>query len=267
MMQARTLSLPSGRLAYREAGAGPAIVLLHGISSGAPSWEPLAGALPGYRLLAWDAPGYGDSAPLATEEPGAADYADRLEEWLTALAVTDAVLVGHSLGALMAAAACALNPGRFRALVLADPARGYKHGGPDEQDRVYRSRWPRLAELGAEGFAAERAGRLLRQNPDPAALDRVRRGIRRLNLDGFRQANWMLAHDDLADWWRQVPAVAAQVVCGDEDRITTPDAVRALAAELGLPYQGIALAGHASYIDAPGHFARAVTDFLRRLDE
>ncbi|GGX45208.1 alpha/beta fold hydrolase [Saccharospirillum salsuginis] len=264
-MDARSLNLGTGRQDYHESGQGSTLVLLHGISSGAPSWEPLAGHLPGYRLLAWDAPGYGRSTPLVQARPDASDYARRLDEWLTALDVTDCILVGHSLGALMASGYLANHPDRVRGVVLADPARGYKHEPIDLREQVFRSRWPQLAELGHERFAGERAPRLLCDQPTDSALGLVRQGMRRLNLGGFQQSNWLLANDDLVDWWRQAPTRPAQILCGDEDRITTPDAVRALAETLELPYRGIPQAGHAAYIDQPQAFAQALDGFVRGL--
>lgn len=45
---------------FREQGSGIPLTLLHGISSGAASWHKQM-ALPGYRVLAWDMPGYGES--------------------------------------------------------------------------------------------------------------------------------------------------------------------------------------------------------------
>ncbi len=96
-------------VSYREAcgpeGASVPVVLLHGIGSGAASWvrqlETLGRA---HRVLAWDAPGYGDSTPVAARSPVAADYALRLRGWLDALGIARCVLVGHSLGALVAGA-------------------------------------------------------------------------------------------------------------------------------------------------------------------
>nr|WP_255762599.1 alpha/beta hydrolase [Halomonas alkalisoli] len=241
------------------------MVLLHGISSSAGSWAKLAEELPGYRLLAWDAPGYGESQPLATEVPTAADYAVRLEAWLAALGIERCVLVGHSLGAMMAGAYVAAYPGRVAGLVLADPAQGYGDADEARRDEVYRSRWTQLEAQGPGAFARARAPRLLREVADPADIARVEAEMHKLNLPGFIQANWMLAHDRLARYLPAALAVPALVVCGDEDRITPPEDARALASRLAVPYRDIPRAGHASYIDAPEAFARALDDFARPL--
>ncbi|MBB3230536.1 alpha/beta fold hydrolase [Halomonas stenophila] len=264
-MTPRQLRLDAGPQAYHESGAGPAIVLLHGISSGAASWAPLALHLAGYRLLAWDAPGYGDSQPLAAAEPTAADYAARLDAWLDALGIERCVLVGHSLGAMMASAYAARRPEQLTGVILADPALGYRDADEAKRDEVYRSRWTRLAEQGHEAYAAARAPRLLRDDADPGDVARVREGMRRLHVEGFAQASWMLAHDALEAYAPAGLPVPATVLCGDADAITPPEASRALAGRLGLPYRGIARAGHASYIDAPEAFAAAVAAFAEPL--
>ncbi|WP_240349251.1 alpha/beta fold hydrolase [Halomonas binhaiensis] len=263
-----SLALAEGRQSWRESGEGPAIVLLHGISSGAASWAPLTAHLNGYRVLAWDAPGYADSQPLSGAHPSAGDYARRLDAWLESLGIERCVLVGHSLGAMMASAYTALRPERLAGVVLADPALGYRDADADKRDEVYRSRWTMLAEQGHEAYAAARAPRLLRDDANPDDIARVREGMQRLHVEGFAQASWMLANDALEGYLNgstlNVPAI---VLCGDEDRITTPQASRALAERLDLPYHAIAHAGHASYIDAPQAFAAVVDTFSRPLLE
>ena len=69
---ARAVALRDGGLmSVRECGSGPALVCLHGIGSGAASWLDTALRLaPQARVLAWDAPGYGASTPLAPALPG-----------------------------------------------------------------------------------------------------------------------------------------------------------------------------------------------------
>ena len=69
---ARSIALPGGEVvSVRECGAGnggPVFVCLHGIGSGAASWLDTALLLQGKgaRVIAWEAPGYGASTPVAS---------------------------------------------------------------------------------------------------------------------------------------------------------------------------------------------------------
>jgi pimeloyl-ACP methyl ester carboxylesterase len=253
----------SSRIGYRQAGSGPAVVLLHGIGSGAGSWAKLATLLAERAyLVAWDAPGYGGSDALAIAEPAAADYAAALHDLVDALGLESFYLVGHSLGAMMAAAYAANHPGRVLGVLLADPAQGYGKADAAERDRIRRERVNRLAELGADAYAQQRASALLRSNPDADALETVRASMRRLRLDGFSQANWMLANDDI---WRYLPAWpgSLQIVCGEVDPITPPADAQALAQRMSAACTLLPRAGHASYLDAPEAFAEAVLGLIR----
>lgn len=96
-----------GRAVYlRSVGAesGPALVLLHGIPTSSYLWRrclpALAAALPGWRILAPDLPGYGRSAP----RPGAGPrhLGCFLDALLRELGVADFALAGHDLGGLVA---------------------------------------------------------------------------------------------------------------------------------------------------------------------
>ena len=77
-----------GTVSCRTAGSGPALCLLHGIGSQSGSWvRQLEALAPRFRVIAWDAPGYGDSDRLAADSPVAADYADVLEALLDTLGI------------------------------------------------------------------------------------------------------------------------------------------------------------------------------------
>lgn len=95
----------SDGLAYLDrAGAGPVLVCLHGIGSNGGSFAPLLERLPrDWRVIAWHAPGYLGSAPLAQDWPVAADYAAALKAFLDRLGLERVWLLGHSLGCLTAA--------------------------------------------------------------------------------------------------------------------------------------------------------------------
>jgi len=245
------------RIGYRQWGErGPVVVLLHGISSSAASWLPCVQVLSQtMRVFAWDAPGYGNSTPLQTPVPRAADYAVRLRAWLAALHVKPDVMVGHSLGALMASAYVADAPAAMqpRSLLLLNPAQGYGQPGQEAQSRtVQAQRLATLDQLGIEGMAESRHAHLLRANASDEERAWVRWNMKRLNDGGYRQAVAMLSGDDIVAYLRKRPAsTSAHIACGDVDGITPPQGCQALAETFGLPFALVPSAGHASYIDAP----------------
>lgn len=256
----RLLRLPQGQQAVRQAGSGEAIVLLHGIGSGAASWLQVAlGLSERARVIAWDAPGYGQSTPLPMAAPDAQDYAGRLLQALDALAIERCVLVGHSLGALTAAAFAQAHPGRVSRLVLVSPARGY--GAQPEQGLAVRSkRLHSLEHMGIAQMARERSAHLLSASASNEALAWVQWNMARLLPHGYRQAIELLCGDHLL---RYAPlAVPCEVHGGSADGITRADDCRALADALGAPFKLIPGAGHACAIEQPdtvtGLLARAL---------
>lgn len=121
-------------------GDGPALLLVHGLSSYGSYWarvaEPLAAS--GYRVLAVDLPGYGASArPDAPCSPPW--YAEVLVDLLDAVGVERATVFGHSMGGQVALTMALDAPDRVAALVLSAPA-GFERFGPGEA-RLLTSWW------------------------------------------------------------------------------------------------------------------------------
>jgi len=258
---------PDGtRVACRIGGTrGPVVVLLHGISSGAASWLPCASLLAAQaRVIAWDAPGYGQSSPLPMPAPSARDYAMRLAAMFAALQVRPDLIVGHSLGALMAAgyaahAPAALQPGRF---LLLSPALGYGAPGNEEKSReVARQRIASLETLGVDGLAQRGPTRLLSPAATPDAQAWVRWNMQRLNADGYRQAVALLSGDDIGRYL-EARTRPVEVGCGTQDVVTTPEASASMAQRFGLPFHAIADAGHACYIEQPLAVAQRIRNAI-----
>src|ERR687894_1248785 len=86
------------RVAYRCAGSGPAIVLVHGITSTSATWERVMPYLATrFTVIAPDLIGHGDSAkPRGDYSLGA--YASGVRDLMVALGSETATFVGHSLG-------------------------------------------------------------------------------------------------------------------------------------------------------------------------
>jgi pimeloyl-ACP methyl ester carboxylesterase len=113
------------RVAYREAGSGDAVVLLHP-GFVADGMAPLLDRpeLAGYRLIAPHRRGYGGSDPAA-HPMSMADLAADLFGLMDALAIERAHLVGHSLGANIALEAARTDPGRIGSVALLEPLLGF----------------------------------------------------------------------------------------------------------------------------------------------
>lgn len=260
--ESHTLQLAHGRIAWREAGSGPPLVLLHGIGSGSGSWAAQLQALSArYRVIAWDAPGYGDSDPLPVAHPLGDDYAAVLGSWLAKIGAAAPIVVGHSLGAIVAAAWAARADGTPRALLLASPARGYGGSPAEQREAKFRERVELVERLGVQGLAAARAAGLCAPGAAAAVVEIVRRNMARITPGGYAQAAWMLAHDDLSARLRSTIRPLA-VLCGELDRITPPQACRALADEIGAPFVLLRGVAHACYVEDPLQFDAALTRAL-----
>lgn len=240
-----------GVVGYRESERGMPLVLLHGIGSGSASWvcqlEMLAGR---FRVLAWDAPGYGESTPVAGEAPTAGAYAAALAQWLDALGIGECVLVGHSLGAIMATAFAADHPERVARLMLLSPARGYGDADPQLRERRLAERLALLDTLGPEGIAAQRSRAMAAQGVAPDVVAWVAWNARRLVPPGYCQAARMLAHEDITRYASRY-ARPVLVASGTEDAITPPEGCRAIARAFAQGcYRSVAGAGHAVYLES-----------------
>ena len=261
MLDERIAKFPrrkSKAISYREAGAGQALVLLHGIGSSSASWLFQLEGLNGCRLIAWDAPGYGESDFLKSREPRVSEYADALHAFLERLLLKDVVLVGNSLGCLMATAYAAAHPERVRSMLLLGPAAG--HGGDKKK---LEERLKQLDDLGPEGLAEKRSPTLVAASSPPIALELVRWSQRRIRPDGYRQAAHCLANGRLADDARQFRKKVL-VACGTEDIITPEAGCKAIAAAFPkAEYRSLAGLGHAPHVEDPAQINAMIREFAR----
>jgi poly(3-hydroxyoctanoate) depolymerase len=112
------------RLHIEESGDGPPLLLINGIGAHTGMWAPLRAALPGPRIIAFDAPGTGRSAtppiPLSLEA-----LARLAEEVLDEVGVEQADVLGYSFGGVVAQRLARRSPQRVRRLVLAATTPGW----------------------------------------------------------------------------------------------------------------------------------------------
>lgn len=244
---------------------GDVVILLHGVGSNAHSFEPLIKTLsPDLDIIAWNAPGYGNSRRLIPEYPTPRDYAVVLKALLDSLRLSKVTLVGHSLGALFAGSFAVLYPECVQELALLSPGLGYSVAPGAQLPEAVQLRIDEATALGPADFARKRAPGLI---SDPAAKPHlvlaVEKAMSAINLGGYTQAVRALgAANLLADL--KIVRAPTLVAVGENDRVTTPEYVRPAYECLLNPaeFRLVADAGHALPQEQPEVVARLLEGLI-----
>jgi pimeloyl-ACP methyl ester carboxylesterase len=106
-----------------DAGTGPVVVLIHGIASSSITFQELVPLLKGrHRCISIDLLGFGESPAPATATYTIEEHVASVAETIESLRLREPfVLVGHSMGALIAARYAATHTARLVKLVLVSP--------------------------------------------------------------------------------------------------------------------------------------------------
>ncbi|MEM7407080.1 MAG: alpha/beta hydrolase [Pseudomonadota bacterium] len=250
------------RIGYRDAGSGPALLLLHGVGSNSQSFdEQLRGLADAFRVIAWDAPGYGGSDDPLSDTPSAADYGDDAIALLDALGIQSAGVVGHSMGGLIATALVARHAQRVAAVVLSSCASGYARLADDERAARLAGRIDLLREGGPEGLAASRGPGNCAPGTGPEVIRRVVDIMARVRPAGYLAGARLLDAEDvfahLSCWPRPPPRTL--VLVGSHDRTTPPPGSRRIAhALMTARYQELPNSAHAGFLEEPDAFNDAL---------
>ena len=247
-----------GRIEYRAGGSAgrPAIVLLHGIGSSSAGYRAqLAGLADEFHVVAWNAPGFGNSAPLSATEPNAADYAQALGGFIAALGIARvAVLAGSSWGSVIAATFAAGSPAAVQSLVLSAPntARGRLEGTARQAELAA------LVRAGAASPGQDRsavADRLLAPDTPAQVRSHVERLRDAVTPGGWRQAAHMLFTVHTPDLLAQLHCPIA-IIAGTEDKVAPIDAHAAVlhAAAPAARLHVLQNCGHMLKLEAPAQF-------------
>src|SRR5690242_5551736 len=122
-----TMQTSFGAVAYTDDGSGPPVVLLHAALHDSTDFAAVAGALAnGRRVLALDWPGHGAS-PRPCTPLGAVEFGDLVIEFADRLDLTNAVIIGNSVGGYAACRLALQRPGRVAGVVLVNTGGFTRH--------------------------------------------------------------------------------------------------------------------------------------------
>lgn len=245
----------------RGAGDGATLVFANSLGTDLRIWDPLMAHLPpAWRQIRYDKRGHGLTAAPATPWT-IDDLVDDLARLLDARGTGPAIVVGLSVGGLIAIGLAAARPDLVRGLVLADTAA--KIGS----DEIWN---PRIEAVETGGMAAVADATMERWfsaefRADPARLAPWRMMLTRTDPAGYvttsraiRDTDYRARASALA-----VPAIA---VVGEEDGATPPALVRETAGMIaGCEFHEIRQAGHIPCVEQPAVLGRLISAFVARL--
>lgn len=252
---------------FDELGAGATTVLmLHGIGGGhqafAHQMRPLADA--GFHAVAWDMPGYGHSA---TVDPYGFDtLAEQCIELIDVLDPERLVLVGHSMGGMVAQEVAARAPHRIAAMVLTATSAAFGKADGDWQRRFVDERTaPLAAGLSMSQLAAQLVTQMV--SPDARAAARAE-AVAVMSL--VPPQSYRLALQALMGFDRRADLASLRMpvllIAGADDHNAPPSVLQGMAERIpDARYVGLERCGHLMPFEQPAAFNDAVLSFLGTL--
>jgi len=250
-----------GEMQVQVAGEGPALVFCHGFTTTGAFWrEQLTPFSRTHQVVVVNLPGHGPSASPSNRKYSIDAFAKDLAQVFEQLSLSNAVLVGLSMGGTIAQTFALRHPEKLVGLVLVGAT---PHGlGPDVQvENVLAA----ISELGI----AEASKRVIERSFAPATpqalLEFAKREVVQTPEHVAREAIASLNESDTRDELGRI-SVPTLVVCGKEDRITPPEQSEELAR--GIRDARLVLlekAGHFPMLEVPEQFNAKLREFLNTL--
>jgi pimeloyl-ACP methyl ester carboxylesterase len=248
-------------IAYRSAGEGPPLVLLHGFLSDSRCWRrQLEDLSDQFRVLAWDAPGAG----LSSDPPNTfttSDWARCLAGLLDIVGTERAQILGLSWGGILAQEFYRSYPDRVHTLILCDTYAGWKGSLPESACKERLDRCLLESLLPPEKVAGRFVPELFTEGAPHELKEEMSAIVSSFHPSGFRLMAKSSADTDTTDLLPDIE-VPTLLLWGSDDRRSPQNIAEQFRdaipeAELAI----IANAGHVSNMEQPEEFDARVRRF------
>lgn len=256
-----------GMLSYKCRGRGEAIVFLHGVGGGAESWDAQLRVFGDtHRALAWDMPGYGGSPAL--DAPDFNEWAEALADWLDDVEVEQCVLVGHSIGGMIAQTFMTRHARRVKRLVMSATSPAFGNPDGEFQRKFVQSR---IGPLDEGVSMAELAARFVPELVGKLASDAARRhaiaAMSRVPPEAYRSAMQALVTFDQRPSLGEISAPCL-LISGEDDTSAPPRVMERMAQKIpGAELVLVPGMGHLGNIEKPETYNEILAGFLNGAPE
>ncbi|PIC65812.1 alpha/beta hydrolase [Sporosarcina sp. P21c] len=248
---------------YLEKGQGKTLLVLHGLGNNASSWdEQLIGLSDYFHVIAWDAPGYGESSDPQPFFNYFSDFSFVLKEFTEALNIQPMYLLGHSMGAALAIDFAYRFPSHVEKLILADATRGAAFLTEETNHNNLHRRLHAINVLGSKELAQSRARNLLSSNAPEETINKVQNIMEKVRPAGYISVSQSLFNLNQKDIYGEID-VPTLIICGEEDCVTPiPESEYIHKCIKNSEFVTIPKTGHLCYLEDPVSFNAHVIEFL-----
>jgi 3-oxoadipate enol-lactonase len=253
-----------GRFGYEAAGNPdqPPLIFLHGIGGAARGWRnQLEFFGDRCRAIAWDMPGYGGSAPL--EAFSIASLASALKDFLQATGARKPIIVGHSIGGMIAQQLLVDEPHIASAVVLAQTSPAFGKPEGEWQKQFVEARLGPL-DRGATmvSLAPSLVRELVGDDPDPHGINLARDCMASVPEASYRAMMTSMLGFDLRGALKNI-SVPTLLLSGSKDQNAPAPMMAKMAAYVpGSTYVELEGVGHLANLERPHEFNAVISDFL-----
>lgn len=253
---------------YRESGSGDTTVFLfHGAYGDGRYFARLQQHLArgGRRVITWDCPGYGESpAPLTATVEG---FADRAVALVDEIGSERNIVIGHSMGSLIAPLTVNRAKRAVAGLVLSATSPGFVARSPEDQARFLAER---LDPIRNGMTVAEYVPKLLKVMMGPDAtgpdVDLVVRVVSEMDTAVFERSLTALTLYDGRPALREV-TVPTLLIAGEHDTACPPAGMRVVESLLAdVRFHELARVGHYGFAEDFPRFTQVLDSFLQEVD-
>jgi pimeloyl-ACP methyl ester carboxylesterase len=255
----------------------PTLLVIHGFRGDHHGLELVVDQLPGYRVIAPDLPGFGESEPLASGNHDIEGYTRFLHSLAGALELgPQTYILGHSFGSIVVSHYLAAQPGSFRAAILVNPISEPALQGPkaiaSRLAGFYYLAGAKLPERLGLGLLRNRVivramSMMMAKTRDPQLRSYIHAqhdsyfsafANRRVVLEAFRASS----SADVAQVAGQLD-LPVLLIAGERDDIGSVPSQRKLAAAIpGARLEVIPAVGHLIHYETPAPAAAYIRDFI-----
>ena len=258
------LSYRQGQIAYRETGTGQTLFFLHGMNGNSKSWENLFYSLSSsFRIIAWDAPSFGGSDVFGDNIE---EYKNAAKALIETLKLKKIILIGHSMGGLIASQLAYDNDVSVSGLILSSTHLGFgcKKGEPLMERYANRLKTfsTKLSDI---DYAMERAQRNTPEGTSESVIKFLANVALDIRKESIRDGGRMSQETDNTNICKNLK-MPVLILSGGKDTVISTEMHASLIAALPRAHKVVfPKAGHASFAEYPDQFNYQVTKFAKKV--